>query len=145
MVRPLAVACLLASATLPLGAQERPDPLPSVELPAALARVLRDYEEAWEARDAGALARLFTEDGFVMQRGRPPARGRAAIEAGYRGSGGPLSLRALAFAAEGRVGYIIGAYSARVGQPDVGKFVLALAQDDTGRWLIVADIDNGSG
>jgi ketosteroid isomerase-like protein len=144
MLRILAVVALLVSAGLPLRAQSPPDALPSVDLPVALDRVLRDYEQAWKAQDAAGLARLFAEDGFVMQRGRPPARGRPAIEAGYRGSGGPLALRALAFALEGRVAYIIGAYSTEVGAPDVGKFVLALARDDAGRWLIVSDIDNGN-
>jgi hypothetical protein len=46
--------------------------LPSIELPAALDRVLRDYERAWQARDAAALSALFAEDGFVLalRRGR---------------------------------------------------------------------------
>jgi ketosteroid isomerase-like protein len=145
MLRTLAVVALLVSAGLPLRAQGPPTALPSVELPAALARVLRDYETAWQARDAAALARLFAEEGFVMQPGRPPARGRTAIEAAYRGSGGPLALRALHFALEGRVAYIIGAYATAAGSPEVGKFVLALARNEAGRWLIVSDIDNGNG
>jgi ketosteroid isomerase-like protein len=145
MLRTLAVVALLASVGLPLRAQGEPAALPSVALPAVLERVLRDYEAAWQARDASALARLFAGDGFVMQGGRPPARGRAAIEAAYRGSGGPLALRALAFAMEGRVAYVVGAYSTAVGAPDVGKFVLALTRDEGGRWLIVSDIDNGNG
>ncbi|HWU52548.1 MAG TPA: hypothetical protein VN153_06990, partial [Tahibacter sp.] len=36
-----------------------PAPLPSVTLPPAIARVLRDYEKAWIARDDAALASLF--------------------------------------------------------------------------------------
>jgi hypothetical protein len=60
---------------------------PSVELPPALARVLTDYEAA------------------------------AAIERPYAGSGGPLSLRAIAFAAEGAVGYIIGGTPRRTAAP----------------------------
>jgi hypothetical protein len=43
------------------------------------------------------------------------------------------------------VAYIIGAYATAAGSPDLGKFVLALARDDAGRWLIVSDIDNGNG
>jgi hypothetical protein len=60
-------------------------PLPSVHLPPPLARVLTDYETAWRARDAAALARLFAEDGFVLSNGRPPVRGRPAIERHYTG------------------------------------------------------------
>ncbi|MCM3877943.1 MAG: DUF4440 domain-containing protein, partial [Thermoanaerobaculia bacterium] len=103
-----------------------------------------DYEAAWSVKDAAALARLFAEDGFVLAGGRPPVRGRAAIEKHYSGSGGPLALRALAFGAQGNVAYIIGGYAGRTGDPDDGKFTLTLRQDPNGRWLIVSDMDNGN-
>ena len=120
-----------------------PAPLPSVTLPAELDRVLRDYERAWQARDAAGLAALFAEDGFVLGNGRPPASGRAAIREAYTGAGGPLSLRALAYAAQDSVGYIIGAFVSAAGSPDQGKFVLALRRPNgRGPWLIAADIDN---
>ena len=119
-------------------------PLASIELPPALDRVLRDYERAWQARDPSALAALFADDGFVLSNQRPPVRGRAAIRAAYKDGGGPLSLRALAYATEGPVGYIIGAFGPRAGDKDTGKFVLALRRDGDGRWLIAADMDNSS-
>jgi ketosteroid isomerase-like protein len=119
-------------------------PLPSVALPAELDRVLRDYERAWQARDAAGLAALFVEDGFVMASGKPPVRGRAAIRAAYDGAGGPLALRALAFATEGPVGYIIGAFARAKDAEDTGKFVLALRRGTDGRWLIAADMDNSN-
>jgi ketosteroid isomerase-like protein len=141
VVTALALTVMAAAAS----AQERgAEPLPSVTLPAALQRVLSDYEVAWQARDAAGLARLFASDGFVMAPGRPPARGRDAIQAYYTGRGGPLSLRALAFAADGNVGWIIGAYARAPGQPDAGKFSLTLRRDSDGRWLIVTDMDNGN-
>ena len=99
---------------------------PSVALPPPLARVLTDYEAAWQQKDARALAALFAEDGFVLSSGGPPVRGRSAIEAHYVGHGGALSLRALAYSTEGSTGYIIGGYSQRKGEPDVGKFTLTL-------------------
>jgi ketosteroid isomerase-like protein len=117
--------------------------LPSVELPAELARVLRDYERAWQARDSVALANLFAEDGFVLQNGQPPVRGRDAIRQAYAKSGGPLSLRALAYSTDGTTGYIIGAYAQATDTPDIGKFVLALRRSGD-RWLIAADIDNSN-
>jgi len=132
------VACAVAAQE---GTSEQ---LPSVELPTALARVLTDYEVAWGNRDAAALAVLFAEDGYVLSGSRPPVKGRAAIEAHYTGKGGPLSLRALAWAAEGSVGYIIGAYARNEGEPDAGKFTLTLHRDDDGRWLIMSDMDNGN-
>lgn len=119
--------------------------LPSIALPPELARVLRDYERAWRARDAAALAALFAPDGFVLRPGHPPTRGRAAIEAAYAASGGPLRLRALAFGAADSVAYVIGAYRALPERPDAGKFILALRRAPSGRWEIAADMDNGNG
>ena len=119
-------------------------PLPSIALPPELDRVLRDYEKAWQARDAAALADLFAEDGFVLSDGRPPIRGRGAIHAAYTGSGGALALRALAYSTNGDTGYIIGAFGRASGTPDTGKFLLALKRNAGGRWLIMADMDNSS-
>ena len=118
---------------------------PSVKLPPELARVLTDYEAAWRSpRNAAALAGLFTEDGFVLPNGRPPVRGRAAIQQFYTGTGSPLVLRAFAFATDGAVGYIIGGFSRKEGEADVGKFTLTLRKGTDGRWLIVSDMDNGN-
>lgn len=130
---------LMGSSAVPPPAQ-----LPSVSLPAPLARVLSDYETAWRSKDAAALSGLFAEDGFVLSNGAPPVRGRPAIRRGYEGHGGPLSLRAMAFATEGSVGYIIGGFARRAGEPDIGKFTLTLRQAEGGRWLIVSDMDNGN-
>lgn len=135
------LAFLFAAQAAPAGA---PAPLPSVTLPPELARVLTDYESAWRAKDAAGLARLFAEDGFVLSSGAPPVRGRAAIEKSYAGAGGPLMLRALAFATEGRIGYIIGGFARKAGEPDVGKFTLTLKKDASGTWLIASDMDNGN-
>jgi reactive intermediate/imine deaminase len=136
------VLAILLSALCALSVQAQQ--LPSFELPDALTRVLRDYEQAWRARDAAALADLFTEDGFVLQNGKPPVRGREAIRAAYAGAGGPLYLRALAYSADGVTGYIIGAYTGQQNGPDEGKFILALRQRPDGRWLIAADMDNSN-
>jgi ketosteroid isomerase-like protein len=118
--------------------------LPSVTLPPELDRVLRDYEAAWAAKDAARLAKLFAEDGYVLPGGSPPVKGRAAIETYYTGHGGPLFLRAIAFATEGKVGYIIGGYTGTAGSPDEGKFTLTLRKGPDGRWLINSDMDNSN-
>ena len=128
-------------------AEDLPDTrvLPSVTLPPELDRVLRDYETAWSSRSPEALARLFTDDGFVLQPGRPPARGHDEILRAYTGSGGPLALRALAYVTDGNIGYIVGGFSAAVGQPDNGKFVLLVRRAAPGEpWKIAADMDNGN-
>ncbi len=113
-------------------------------MPAPLARVLTDYEKAWSRKDAAALAQLFAGDGFVLSSGAPMVRGRDAIRRAYTGAGGPLSLRAVAFATEGNIGYIIGAFGDRPGAPDRGKFTLTLRRDPSGQWLIMSDMDNGN-
>ena len=123
-------------------AAEQAAPVPSVTLPPALDRVLRDYEVSWRARDAAGLARLFTEDGFVLSGGRPPVRGRSAIQARYTGAGGPLHLRAVAYAMSDSVGYIIGTYGATPESINDGKFTLTLRRGIDGRWLIASDMDN---
>ncbi len=137
----LMMTLLLAS---PVIGQETPTAEPSVALPPNLARVLTDYEAAWSKRDAAALAGLFAEDGFVLPSGRTPVRGRAAIQKHYTGQGGPLLLRALAYAVEGGVGYIIGGYTDATGKPDIGKFTLTLKKGSDGRWLIISDMDNAN-
>jgi hypothetical protein len=144
----LALVLLLA---VPAGAQSpspspaaMPSPLPSITLPAPVARVLTDYEAAWGRKDAVALAALFAEDGLVLSSAVPPVRGRAAIERHYTGQGGPLALRAFAYATEGSIGTIIGGFARAPGEPDIGKFTLTLVKGPGGRWLIQSDMDNGN-
>ncbi|HYD51112.1 MAG TPA: DUF4440 domain-containing protein [Gemmatimonadaceae bacterium] len=143
----LALSLVLTTGTA--GAQQPAPPargeLPSVTLSPELVRVLRDYEAAWRRGDAAALAATFAGDGFVLQGGRAPVRGRAAIEAAYAGQGGgPLRLRALAAATADTIGYIIGAYGYGDAPGDVGKFTLTLRRSPGGRWLIFSDMDNTS-
>lgn len=148
----LAVVVLgLVLVTGPLPAQNALEPvsgseLPDVALPPELDRVLRDYERAWRTGDAAALASLFAEDGFVLQGNRPPIRGRPAIQAAYEGqdAGGPLRLRALAFAATDTIGYVIGAYGYGNTPGDTGKFTLTLRRAPGGPWLIFSDMDNSN-
>jgi ketosteroid isomerase-like protein len=140
-----ALAARAAAAQAPAAPPPAAEPLPSVTLPPALDRVLRDYERHWRAGDAAALAALFAEDGFVLQGGRAPVRGRAAIRTAYSGAaGGALRLRALAHATADTVGYIIGAYGYGDDPNDVGKFTLTLRRAPGGAWLIFSDMDNAS-
>ena len=148
MLKTIIVAALLAMSPNLItaqGAGAAYQPLPSIELPPELDRVLRDYETAWAAGDEAALTALFTEDGFVPTR-LGWVRGRDGIRSVYENSSGPLRLRALAFSAADSVGYIVGAYNYADPQDgiDGGKFVLALRRDAAGRWLIAADLDNSN-
>jgi ketosteroid isomerase-like protein len=147
---PTAAAILLSLAAVatPAVAQSPSTPsaeLPSVSLPADLDRVLRDYERTWRSGDASSVAALFATDGFVMQNGRAPARGRTAITSAYTGqAGGALRLRALGYAAADTVGYIIGAYAYGDAPGDMGKFTLTLRRPRGGGWEIFSDMDNGN-
>jgi ketosteroid isomerase-like protein len=127
----------------PAPAGTSPAVTPSVPLPGELDRVLRDYEARFAARDAEGLSRLFVEDGWVLASGRTPVHGRANIAAHYASSGGPLTLRALAWSTDGTTGYIIGAYAWSAGSVDDGKFTLTLRKTG-GQWLSVSDMDNGN-
>lgn len=145
---PAAVLLCLSVAAAPSRAQtpSAPSPeLPSTTLPADLDRVLRDYERAWKSGDAAAVAALFAADGFVLQHGRAPVRGRAAIATAYTGqAGGALRLRALGYAVADTVGFIIGAYSYGDTPGDIGKFTLTLRRQRRAAWEIFSDMDNGS-
>lgn len=143
------IAFMLMAA--PVVAQNTPQPAISTEfrdvlLPPPLDRVLRDYERAWRAGDAAALASLFADDGFVLQSNRLPIRGRPAIRAAYASQGGgSLRLRAFAFHAGDTSGYIIGAYGYGNSTNDTGKFTLTLCRDGPdGPWLIFSDMDNSN-
>jgi ketosteroid isomerase-like protein len=138
---PITLFLLFSSSALgrPQSQQE-----PTLELPPDLARVLTDYEAAWRKGDSEALSLLFAEDGYVLEPGRPPTHGRSAIRKIYTGPGSPLALRAIAFAKEEKVAYIIGCYAKHVGEADIGKFTLTLKRASYGRWLILSDMDNSN-
>lgn len=126
------------------GQDTPPHDLTPVAVPEGVDRLLRAYEQGWGARDAEALAALFTEDGFALRPGSPPATGRSEILEAYQGSGGPLVLRPYRFEQDGNLGYIVGGFSRFENETDLGKFVLVVRRVDEGEWRIIADIDNGN-
>src|SRR5215203_4972783 len=103
-------------------------------LPPEFAQLLTQYESAWQAKDAARLAELFDENGFVLPNGSPPRQGRDAIREHYAGQGGPLALCAIAWARDGSIGYIIGAYTDERGRNDIGKFTLTLVRGPDAHW-----------
>ena len=67
----------------------------------------------------------------------------ASLESGSSGIRSPRIIgQAIAFAAEGSTGFILGCYAPRTGEPEIGKFTLTLKKDRAGRWLIFSDMDN---
>ncbi len=132
--------------SLPANAQEKTfQRQPSVELPAELDRVLRDYESAWKNGEPDKLASLFTEKGYVPSNAGW-IMGKKAIREKYKKTGGDLVLRALDYAVGDGVGFIVGAYGygEQATKKDQGNFILALRQSSEGKWLIVADLDKGN-
>lgn len=141
-MRTLLIAPLLAAAiaAFPAFAQ----PLPSVVLPPDIDRVLKDYEKAWSANDASALASLFLPNGMALPSGQLPGRGTDAIRKAYSHGGAmPTTLRAIDYAVSADMAYIVGGYAPAGAQTDMGKFVLVLRRVD-GRWMIAADIENAN-
>jgi uncharacterized protein (TIGR02246 family) len=51
----------------------------------AIRQVIGRYEQALNASDAGAVAKLFTDDAVVMAPNNPPAVGAATVRAVYEG------------------------------------------------------------
>lgn len=155
MRQPLFAALLLFGSALvaPVQAQNAAPapadtpPLASITLPPELDRVLRDYEKAWRSGDATAVAALFAEEGYLLQSGRNAIRGRAAIANMYKGqAGGPLRLRAFAYATSDTSGYILGAYGYGEGDnvPDMGKYTVTLRRSRGQPWQLFSDMDNGN-
>ncbi len=149
MIRSLFVrALVLAAAFSVAAAAEERAPVassPSVPLPPAVERVLRDYEKAWIAKDGEALAALFTHDGYALPNGQLPATGAVAIRAAYaNNAGSPLALRAIHYAESGDMAYVVGGFGGGAGKPDFGKFVLVLRRAADGSWRIAADMDNAN-
>ena len=144
----VAILLCLGAVLSPAGAQPAAasaPQLPSIALPADLDRVLRDYERAWRSGDASSVAALFSVDGFVLQSGRAPVRGRDAIAKAYAGqAGGELLLRAFAYAVADTVGYILGGYGYGNAPGDMGKFTVTLRRPRGGPWEIFSDMDNGN-
>mgnify|MGYP003408718086 CR=1 FL=1 len=142
-MKTLLLAPLICAAIL-TGTTATAQTLPSVTLPADIDRVLKDYEKAWSANDAPALASLFLPNGMALPSGQLPARGAEAIRKAYSHGGAmPTTLRAVDYAVSGDMAYIAGGYAPAGAQTDMGKFVLVLRKVD-GRWLIAADIENAN-
>jgi uncharacterized protein (TIGR02246 family) len=115
-------------------------PLPSIELPAALDQVVRDWERFAKAADAPAIAALFAEDGLFSQ---PTGwvRGRDAIRSAA-GNQPPADLRVRAHqvSAGDSVATVVGSVATIVGgsDRDIAKVTFTFRRGADGRWLIAS-------
>ena len=114
-------------------------PLPSVELPSEIDRVIREWERVTKSPDAPAFAALFTEDGLMSQ---PTGwiRGRDAIRSAA-GDVGPADLRVSAhqFVMEDSVAAVTGSLSDAASSMarDVARVTFTLRRRG-GSWFIAS-------
>lgn len=119
-------------------------PLPPIQLPEELARLVRDREKAWN--DKSALAALYTEDTVLLNTQDEDfptwMRGREAVatelaayfDEAYR-------ITPVAHRLEGSAGYVAGYYTRGEGEATrhFGHVFLSLIKGSDGRWLITAE------
>jgi uncharacterized protein (TIGR02246 family) len=116
-------------------------PLPSVELPADLDQVIREWERVSKLADAPAFAALFTEDGLLSQ---PTGwiRGREAIRSAAADFGpADLRVRAHQVAVEDSVATVTGSLSdvSSSTPRDMARVTFTLRRRN-GSWLIASFI-----
>jgi predicted TIM-barrel fold metal-dependent hydrolase len=116
-------------------------PLPAVELPQDLARLLRQIEERWN--DKAALADLYTEDSVVLSTESPGwIRGRDGVAA-YLGTrfARAYRLTPVIYRVQGAAGHVAGYFTRGEGAAakPFGHFLLELDKDRDGVWRIAAE------
>lgn len=107
----------------------------------ALVRVAEEWKAAYNAKDAAAVASLYTTDGYYLS-AHVVAHGRAEIQAYFqRGidAGGHIdAIQILSSGQSGDLGYTVGTYEAtNAGQKVRGRNVVVLRKDGD-RWRMVA-------
>lgn len=104
--------------------------------------VLRRYEAACRAKDATALAGIYTEDGVFQPPAGAAIRGRAAIAHQWRGRFSDGLVLALdAFDSDGAAGFAAGTWQLdrADGGKATGRFTIGLRRDRDGTWSISFD------
>ena len=148
----VAATTALLSATLLAGAPLRGGMVGMETSDTGISKVAEAYTAAMLAGDAAAAAALYQDDAIEMPPGKPPVRGRAAIEAYYRElfsgcrfTGFTLTHEELR--AAGDVGYAVGVSRVTLrpggGPPvhDTGKYLVVLKRAGTA-WKVAYAIHN---
>jgi ketosteroid isomerase-like protein len=112
-----------------------------------LDKLAREFESAFNAKDAKKIAALYAEDAVVMPPNRPMVKGRAAIAADIQRdwSGGVTNLKLMPFdsAIIGDRGYEAGTSTVSInGKPMSGKYVVIYKRVGND-WLIAYDSFSG--
>src|SRR5439155_8345568 len=117
------------------------EPIPAVEVPGELARLLGEYQRTSKVGDDSAFAALFTEDALYPAGRSGWVRGRRAIRDNCC-PGGDAQLRPQAFAMEDSTAYIVGTVTnAQEGSPEIARFILTFRRAKGQPWLISARLD----
>jgi len=163
-MNPFLVLAVAALATLPAAAQDqkpvapRADhhthllspaaaklvnepPLPAIELPEDLARLLRTREKGWN--DKAALTGLFTEDSLLLDIREPHwIRGRDEVTTYLAGNfARPYRMTPVAYGVEGSTGHLAGYFTRGEGDSTrhFGHFLVSLRKGPDGVWRIAAE------
>lgn len=103
--------------------------------------------------DAAAATAHYAEDAIAMQPGMPAMRGRAAIQQGFQGMMGAMTIKAATFTIDdvmvgGDMAVETGHYT-MTQQPtggkamdDAGKYIAVWKRQSDGSWKIVRDVNN---
>ena len=139
MIRVAAAAFCLTIVMPSLPAGQRADRLGGAE--AALRNVAAAWQAAYNAKDAKAVAALYTPDAYYVS-AHVVAHGRQEIEAyfkrGIDGGGRIDAIGILTTGQSGELAYWVGTYDAtNAGQKVHGRNVV-VARRVSGKWLIVA-------
>ena len=118
---------------------------------AAIRTQTANWEKAYAAGDAKALAALYAEDAILFPPGVPPVNGRAAIQefftkdvAAAKGAGAVFALNPKTdVGVSGNMGWESGTYKVTVkgAVVETGKF-LAVSRKKDGKWLYIRDTWN---
>ncbi len=141
-MRKLAVAVTVAAAFVVTGivqGQGKTDP--------ALNKLAADWAAAFNAKDAAKIASLYADDAVLMPPNQPMVKGRADIEAHWKGQiqqgGTNLQLTPVESAISGSHAFEVGTSSVALpgGQTDPGKYAVVLKRVGND-WKIAYDIYN---
>jgi predicted TIM-barrel fold metal-dependent hydrolase len=122
--------------------------LPVIELPEALARLLRERDEAAKQKDPAIMAKLYTEDALFLNPLDPKwLRGEPAIAFIAKNTDGNFRAVPVAYATGDAVGYIAGYWTSGEGTAIHydSNFLLSLRKGSDGQWRIAAETITASG
>jgi uncharacterized protein (TIGR02246 family) len=108
------------------------------------------WEQAANAKDAGAVAALYTENATLLAPGQPALKGRQNIQAFWQGffdaGASDVKLHSVEVVGSGSLVYEIGEYRAMMPQPTggvalgTGKYLVVYERQPEGKLKMAADM-----